>query len=340
MLRVGIIGVGKMGLLHFGIVNSFEGVRVEAVADPVTLLPSAIKTFQPELKVFKEAREMLAKAELDVVFITTPVFLHVEEASLCLEKGLAVFVEKPLAANYQEARTVCDRLGPKPPPNMVGFMLRFNEVFAKLKEILERRLIGDIHYFKSSTYVAQLFKPGKGWRYEKKTAGGGVLMGQSIHLLDLLLWYFGEPVAVSAKMNRWYSKEVEDHAHCWIDFAGGFGGYVDSSWSARNSRVLTTSLEIHGSRGMITADDDLLQVYCDADQDGFPSGWTSFSKPQLFQPAEIDIAGPHYTREDRLFIDAVRNGAPIPTDFRYAMKLHQMIDAIYRAAQEERTIRV
>jgi len=107
---------------------------------------------------------------------------------------------------------------------MVGYMMRYAETYLKAKSILTSGVLGKVITFGATIYVSQLFRTGKGWRYDKSQSGGGVVIGQATHLIDLLQWFFGPVQSVSARTRGWYSKDVEDFAHAILNFADGLYG--------------------------------------------------------------------------------------------------------------------
>src|SRR5687768_6951876 len=157
-LNVGIVGLGKMGLLHAGIMNSLYGVKVSAVAEKEKIIANYVKESLPEVHVYEDSDEMFRSENLDIVFITTPVSSHYSIAQSCIRKGINFFIEKPLCKNVDEARKLCEDL--KNAPNIihsVGFNRRFIDTFAKAKSLLDAGILGEISNVKSTMYVSNIF---------------------------------------------------------------------------------------------------------------------------------------------------------------------------------------
>lgn len=333
-MRVAVIGVGKMGLLHAGIMNSLEHVELCAISDTSNFLLSFAKNLKKNINVYDDYLKMLDKEKPDIVVITTPVFLHVPMARECAKRDIHFLVEKPLSAFSREAIDLVQEVEGKGISTMVGYMMRYVETFAKAKEIIDSGALGRLITFNATIYVAQLFKTGKGWRYSKKEAGGGVVIGQATHLIDLLQWYFGNVEFVSAHTKNWYSQEVEDFAHAFMKFKSGLTGWFDSTWSKRHHRLLEISIEINGEFGNLIVNDDFVKVYLDQSLNGHTLGWTNYYKPDLFQGVEIDLGGPQYSRQDIHFIDAIKKGKKVDSDVRNAYEVQKIVDAIYKSADE------
>ena len=183
-------------------------------------------------------------------------------------------------------------------------------------------------------YIGQLFGRGKGWRYDKKASGGGVLTTQNSHVIDLLLWYFGDIDWVSAQTSRLYSKQIEDHAHVFFQFGGGLRGYLDASWSARHFRTPTVAIHVQGENGTLDVDDDQVRLHAVDATGDFAAGWHSWSKPELYQGTEFDIGGTNYTDQTLQFLGAVRGENGVESDIASAFKVQQVIDAAYASAEQ------
>ena len=332
-MRVAVIGVGKMGLLHAGIMNSLPGVELCAISDTSKFLLNFAKNLKG-IPVFEDYRKMLDQAKPDAVVITTPVFLHVPMAGECVDRDIPFLVEKPLSVTSQEAQELVKTIEQKKLPTMVGYMMRYVETFAKAKEILDAGVLGRIQTFNSTIYVSQLFRKGKGWRYSKKESGGGVVMGQATHLIDLLSWYFGEVRYVSAQTRSWYSEEVEDFAHVFMEFKNGANGWFDSSWSIRHHRLLEVTIQVHAENGNLIVTDDVVKLYLDQPSGPYHAGWTQFLKPDLFEGVEIDIGGPQYTRQDREFVRCAKERISPASDVSNAYYVQKIVDAIYASAEQ------
>lgn len=332
-MRVAIIGIGKMGLLHGGILNSLDGVELCAVSDTSNLLLTFAKNFKKGLSVYDDYVKMLDEEAPDAVVITTPVFLHVPMAMQCARRGMHFLVEKPLSVNSAEAADLVEEVEKKRLTTLVGYMMRYVDTFAKGKEIVASGALGRLITFKATIYVSQLFRTGKGWRYNKQESGGGVVIGQATHLIDLLRWYFGPVERLSAHTRSWYSREVEDFAHIHFEFKNGVSGWLDSSWSVRHHRLLEMSIEVNAEFGTLHVSDDVVKLFLEQPSNGYPVGWSTFYKPDLFEGVDIDLGGPQYTRQDMAFVGAIQNGTRVENNVGSAFEVQKLVDAVYSSAE-------
>lgn len=334
-VRIGLAGLGKMGLLHGAVFNALPGSQVVAVAEPATLVRQGAADMLPGVRFHAAVEEMLDAGGLDAVVITTPVALHIPHALACVRRGLPFFVEKPLAASAAQAEELVHALRERPVPHMIGFMTRFVDAFEKGRALVQSGCLGRIQRVTASIYVSQLFARGKGWRYDPKLAGGGVLLSQGAHLLDLLTWYFGPVARVNGQTQCVYSAQVEDFAHVVLEFTSGLRGWMDSSWSVRHRRVVQATIEALGDNGSLTVTDDGVRLFLDSPAVGLSAGWSVWTAVDLYRPVPFDVGGPQYTREDQAFL-AVLLGAGAPgVDVLQALHVQRIVDAAYASAEKE-----
>jgi len=335
-IKVGVIGMGKMGILHTGILSALDRVKVTAVAEKDDTLRNYLRGIIHDMNIYDDYITMLNREDLDVVYITTPVSLHAKMVKDCINNGVNFFVEKPLAVNMQECRDICASVS-KDLINAVGFSKRFADTFAKAKDIITNDVLGDLIYVKGTMYLTQVFSSSKGWRFKRSESGGGVLLELASHLVDMLLWYIGDIKSVVAVSKSYYSREVEDFVHAILRFKDDLIGYLDASWSMRNYRLPEINIEVHGSNGTMLVNDDYIRVTLDninRDIDGLRlrEGITTIYKQDLFKGVPIDIGGVEYTREDMHFIECIKEKRQSVINVFEASKVQAVIDAIYSSS--------
>jgi predicted dehydrogenase len=293
----------------------------------------ALRGHIKDVRTYGDYRAMLKDGGIDAVAIATPTHLHVPIAVECVEAGLHVFIEKPLSLNATQAQSLVEALRRRPVANMVGYMGRHIDTFRKAKEIVSSEALGRLQMLRSSMYIGQLFRTGKGWRYDKATSGGGVLITQNAHVVDKLLWMFGEVEQVSGHVSSLYSASVEDHCHAVFKFRSGLLGYMDASWSARHYRTPTIAIHVQGENGTLDVDDDSVRLSLEEARAGLPAGWSVWRKPDLYRGVTIDVGGPQYTTQLEEFVAAIRTGAPVSSDVASAVRTQAVIDAVYASAE-------
>ena len=337
-LRVGVIGFGKMGLLHASIANGLGISQLTAAADPTAGLLDSLKRLKPQIAIYEDYERMLSAEALDAVFITSPTHLHSPMAFACVQKGLPFLVEKPLSPRTSESAALRSALQKTRVTNAVGYMARHIDTFRKARELVASGAMGRLIHLQATMYVAQLFRTGEGWRYDPKYSGGGVLITQNSHLVDLLLWIFGPVAGVTGHVKRWYSKEVDDFAHAILEFKSGLTGFMDTSWSIRHHRTVDLSIAVHGENGNLQVTDDDVRLFLDTAAAGYAEGWSVWQKPDLFEGVTLDVGGPEYTRQDEQFLRAVAAGQAVECDVESALRVQRVIEAIYESAASRRSI--
>jgi len=199
---------------------------------------------------------------VDVVHICTPHYLHAPMCIDSLRAGKHVLVEKPLAENVNNADKIVNEIDSHPEKHLgVVFQNRYNDTSLKAKEIIENGDIGEIKGIKGivTWYRSDEYYKQDEWRGKWETEGGGVLINQSIHTLDLVQWLAGDLKAVKGNFETRVleSVEVEDTADATLFFENGAIGvfYVTNCYST-NSPI---EIEIHGEKGILTfKDNDLI----------------------------------------------------------------------------------
>ena len=222
-LRVGVIGLNGIGGRHAEAVAKMDGVDLVAVADlREELRNSFAQKFRA--RAFSDYRQMVEKEKLDAVVIATPHNWHAPMSLVCLEAGLHVFVEKPIAMAVSEADRLIETAQAKGRVLAVGHNYRTFPGNRALKQLIDNGDLGAIHrvLWQWLEVRAETYYRRDMWRCTWAQAGGGVLMNQVSHDIDLLCWLFGEPVSVSAMIENWgHGAEIEDAAIACVKFASG-----------------------------------------------------------------------------------------------------------------------
>lgn len=336
--RVGVIGAGKMGLLHSGIFNNLDASSLSAISEKETFMAGALKNYLNKTKIYQDYHQMLEKEELDIAVITTPIFLHEEMIKESMKHGLSIFVEKPLALNSQECISILNKNYQK--PTLVGYCRRFMETYNLAKTIIDKNYLGNVNYFNSHLFVSQVFKQGKGWLYEPKMSGGGVLIDLGSHAIDMLHYLFGDIRLLSALSRPVFNKEVEDYVSVNMGFKRNFFGSLQVSWSTRNYRLPEFKIDMQLDSGSISVTEKYINIYSEINTDLVKKGWNSYYKQDLTKNIPIDIAGPEYTLEDLNLINSIKKKESSRCNFKDAAKTNFIIDKIYSSAKGEKTERI
>lgn len=254
-VRYGVIGVGGMGRGHIGMFKEVKGLKFTAIADQVQDNIDKVLEDHPDVKVFKTAQELVKSGQCDAILIATPHYFHPELAILGLENGLHVLVEKPVAVTAKAAQQM-NQVAAKHPELVFSamFQMRTNPKWAKIKQIIDAGLLGEIRRIQwtaTKWYRPQAYYASGGWRATWKGEGGGVLLNQCPHNIDLLYWLMGVPSTITAHLSlgKHHDIEVEDEVIATLSYPNGAMGVFIASTSELPGTDYT---EIVGDKGKIT----------------------------------------------------------------------------------------
>lgn len=330
-LRVGVVGFGKMGLLHSGIVNALDGCELVAVCESDSLLRRIGVKFLKDVHFYGDIKVMLRKEDLGAIFVTTPIATHLPiiEAVVKAASVDGIFVEKPLASNYHDALAAADLARGSRIATAVGYQKRYSREFAKAKSLLDSNAIGRVRSFTAYSFVAGVFGPGKGWRFDPTQ--GGALLDLGPHLIDLITWYFGQISVESARMKSTHSRTVEDEVHAVLR-CSGVEGKIQICWSKPGYRLMEIGLEIKGEDGSINVSDDEVSLEILHSTPGFEQGSYRYTKPELYEGVDFLIGDPEYCVEDSRFLGSLHSQSVAGVDFDTAASVNDTIDKIRAAA--------
>jgi len=327
-MKVSVIGLGKMGLLHAGIVNSLPDARVASVCETDFFLSTAAKALLPkEIAVYRNVDKMILEENPDAIYVTTPIDTHVSiiNDAFRAKSNLNMFVEKPLTSSYNEAKVACEVASRSSGISMVGFQRRFSPIFQKAKDLLTENTVGDPVFFRSYFLSSDVLREGSGWRSKK--GSGGVLLDSAPHLLDALIWFFGEPTSVMGVRKKIYSSSVDDYVHALFSYGSGLQGCMDVCWSVSSYRLPEVLIQIYGKNGILTVTDDFVKV--SSGQRNSSGGGTRVYNRQFFQVSTpFLLTDPEYTLEDAAFLEAARTQVPPDSNFFQAAKVNALVDRI------------
>jgi predicted dehydrogenase len=321
MLRVGIIGLGKMGLSHQSMVNVHPDLKLVAVCDTSTYMLEVLSKYTG-VKTYSSYQHMLAKEQLDCVFVATPSKYHLDIVTAALERDLHVFCEKPFGLDPNVAYHLADIAERKSRINQVGYHYRFVGAFNEARRLLDHQLIGKVHHIRAEAYGPVVLRPkGSTWR-SQKSEGGGCLFDYACHAIDLVNYLVGCPVGVSGTvLNNVFSSDVDDEIYSTFYFADGAKGQLATNWSDESFRKMSVKLSLWGTKGRINVDRQEIQIYLRTVEQPFEdlkSGWNVRYTTELTKPVWFYVRGEEYSAQIDHFVQCIKtNTAPIST-FRSA----------------------
>lgn len=323
-----IIGFGKLGILYSCLSKIHESTNLKYIVEPNFILRIFLKKKLKNVNILKNVKDLENK-NIDIVFITTPNFSHFEIAQFILKNTDAnLFIEKPLAVSLDEIKKLNELTKFKKKKIQVGYMFRYCNSYIKTKDIIDKKELGNVVKFNCSMFSSQVFKETNNWRFIKEKAGGGVLITQNSHLIDLMIWFFGMPKKISGQTRKIYSKKVEDEVNANFEYKN-FNGFLETSWSKKGYRNLTTNLEIFFEKGFIKVNEDQLEIQSNYDDNLIKK----INKVNSFNPNFFDLAGDYYSNQFSNFIESIEKNTNNINNIEDSLKIHYIIESVYNSSE-------
>lgn len=342
-LKCAVIGLG-IGKHHV------EGYQTHPLAEVVALADTdetRLQTFSKKFGVEKQYRdglEMIQKEDLDIVSIATPNSLHKSLTLEALKRGCHVLCEKPMALNAKEAREMLEVAKSVNKRIMINFAYRFTEQSQSLKKQIDSGILGDI-YFGRSIWLRRYGMPiFGGWFGQKKLSGGGPLIDLGVHRLDLALWLMGypkptwvmastyDPIAGEIAKLEGKAFDVEDFAAAMIKFENGATLEVEASWASHIKEKELMQTRLLGTKGGLVQRN--LEEGYQFEAEIYTTREGSLFDSKLHQTLEPARSSMYH------FVENVLNETPHPATGEEGLIVMELLDAIYKSAEEGRPIQI
>lgn len=256
-VRLGVIGLGNIAGQHIDNVRSGQVTDCE-VSALCSRSPSELAT-EMELPHFTDHRELIGSGLCDAVLIATPTFRHFEIGAAALEAGLHVMMEKPIGLSVTEGE---DLLALQQDEQVFALMLnqRTDPLFVAMRDLIQQGVLGEIsrtHWTMTNWFRPEIYFQVSDWRATWRGEGGGLLVNQCIHNLDIFQWLCGMPRSVRAfcRFGRHHDIEVEDEATAYFEYDNGASGvFVGSTGEAPG----VNRLDVIGDKGALSFDGERL----------------------------------------------------------------------------------
>lgn len=308
MIRVGLAGLGKMGISHCAIINAQPDVQLAAVCEPSAFVASAIKKYT-SMECHKDYDSMLKNTALDAVVIATPTKLHFPMVKSALMRGLHVFVEKPFCLHVEEGRELVCLAQEQGVVNQVGYHNRFIGIFREVRRLLEQGVLGDVFHVLGEAYGPVVLKQKSGsWRGEK-AEGGGCLYDYASHVINLLNFLVGPPRSVAGTvLKSIYSSDVDDAVYATLYYNGNLTGQLSVNWSDESYRKMSTKITIEGKNGKIISDAQECKIFMRSDNrpEGLEKGWNMKYITDFAENVGFYLRGEEYSAQIEYFFEKIR----------------------------------
>ncbi len=343
----GIVGCGMIAEFHTKAINEIPGARVVATYDRSRASAEKIAGMsRGDCRIHADLTEMLAQPGLDVVCVCTPSGAHLEPAVQAARAGKHVVVEKPLEITLPRCDAIIDACDAAGVRLCTIFPSRYTPANIRLKEAIAGGRFGRLTL--GDTYVkwwrTQQYYDSSGWRGTWDLDGGGALMNQAIHNVDLLSWLMGDVESIVALMATLAHAriEVEDTAVASLRFKNGALGVIEAATSAYPGLLKRT--EIHGDRGSARVEQDDITLW--DFQEKVPSDnevFAAMAGTSGFKAGASDPRGiTHLGHRDQLtdFLQAIDRGKSPSVDGREGRKSVEIIRAVYQSARTGQVVKL
>ncbi len=266
-IKLAVIGIGAMGSQHVKDIQSLPDVQLSAICD---LIPERMEVISssPSTKSFTDYQEMLNTIELDGVLISTPHYDHTPIAIDCFHNGIHVLTEKPIAAQMSDGKLMVQAYKEAIKQHSdLKFAIMFQQRTYGYWKTIKRMLDGDelgklirATWIITNWFRNQSYYDNGDWRATWKGEGGGVLINQCPHNLDLFQWFFGMPEKVTgfAGLGKYHEIEVEDEVTAFFEYQNGMVGHFITSTGESPG---TNRLEIIGEKGKLVLENNILTFW-------------------------------------------------------------------------------
>ena len=342
-VRLGIIGIGSMGSVHAQ--NVMEGkvprCQLTAVCDPK---PVRMQRFS-SAEAFDSVEDFLRSSETDAVLIATPHYSHTTIGIQALELGRHVLVEKPISVHKADAERLIAAHRRSHQVFAAMFNQRTDPFFAKLRRLVKSGELGAIrrvNWTITNWFRTEAYYQSSDWRATWAGEGGGVLLNQCPHNLDLFQWIFGMPTKVRAfcRFGRYHDIEVEDDVTAYLEYSDGMSAvFVASTGEAPG----TNRLEVAAEHGRIVIENDQFLF----SRNEVPMSEFSrtdpgrFSLPPVWEiKIPIEGHGPQHNGILTNFVDAIMDGTPLVAPAEEGINSLELANAFLLSTLEDRSVQL
>ena len=337
MVRVGVIGLGRMGMLHLVNCLKMDDVEVVAAADASKKALNRAKNLGVE-KIYADYHDMMSHpSELDAVVISLPNFLHFESVKLALENGLNVFLEKPMANTVEECRDIVRLVEKSGRRFMVGHVMRRLDAVERLKAGLDSGRLGGLEVATIEEIINGPFAhprvpaPVSDWWFDPKKSGGGALLDVGYHMIDLFRFFAGDCNVVFCSLGHKFNLPVEDGAIVVLrSRSSGAKGIVNVGWFEQtmfprfNFRVI-----LHGDAGFLNSEEFIPKnLYNYAAKEGLKNLFRRLAGKDI-RPLSYTYHYEPFWLELKQFFSCVRDGTEPPVSAVDGLRVIELIETAY-----------
>lgn len=311
MVRVGLIGAGKMGISHLSILGAHPDVDVVGVADTSSMVTDVLRRYGA-FNCFSDYTKMLHDTRPDAVVEAVPTKFHAGMVKELLDMGIHVFAEKPFCLTASQGEELVALAKKNKLVNQVGYHNKFIGNFEEVKRLIDGGYLGNIYHFLGEAYGPVVTKKKSDtWRSDP-SQGGGCLMDYASHVIDLINYLLSPITKVhGALLKSVYSQGVEDAVYALLEVSSKVSGVLSVNWSDETYRKMSTTITITGTKGKIICDAAELKVYFKEENDsGYSRGWSTKNITDLTRQVDFYLRGEEYSAQIDYFVKTIEGKVP------------------------------
>lgn len=340
-VRLGVVGLGNIGRHHVDRILSgaIPGCALTALCD----IDTGKSQLYPSLPFFASQTELIRSGKVDALLIATPHYSHTPLGIEALEAGLHVLIEKPISVHKADCERLIAAHRDKSQTFAVMLNQRTDPYYQKIRQMVQHGELGRIHRIHwtiTDWFRSQAYYDSSAWRATWAGEGGGVLLNQSVHNLDLFQWMFGMPHKVRAvcSLGRYHNIEVEDEVSAIFEYYDGTTAtFITSTGEAPG----INRLEIVGDMGRLVKEGDCLKFH----QNSVASSQYIRSTPEGYQTPPVSTIqmkipnhGEQHTGIIKNFIRAINSGEKLLAPAAEGRHAVELINAMLLSSLQERVV--
>ena len=329
-VKLAIVGLGGIAqVIHMPILSKMDDVEITAVCDSDLSKCKSIASRYNVGKHYKDVDRMLEEnPEISAVIIAAQTNVHKDISIKCLQAEKDILIEKPIARNYKEAKDIVDAGKTYKRKIMVAMNNRFRNDMMMQRTFTKAKELGDIFYVKAGWVKPQ--SSNQKWMLERDKSGGGVFLDNGIAMLDIGLWILGFPELKSVTAVNYYhnTKSVEDSSIAMIKFKNNTTLTVEASWSLLREGELFYC-NVYGKEGSSSINP--FKIYKKMEGNLY-----NITPKKIVTPSNVFKKS--YEYELRHFVGAVAGNHNIISNGDDALKVMEIVDAIYKSAKAGKEI--
>jgi len=345
MVKIGVIGLGSNGSLHFQNCMKMKNVEVLAIADKSKKSRNYAKRLGVKNR-YEDYNELLIKEnDIDAVVISLPNFLHFDSIIKSLENNKHVFIEKPLANTVEQCEIIKKKVEQSGQKLMIGHAMRFYDCIEKMKKKVDHGEIGNLEFFTAESIMngplahGAVPHPVPDWWFNPQQVGGGVLLDLGYHLIDLYHYFMGDAELLFADFDHKYNMDVEDTATIILrgkntKSATGFinvGWYQKSIFPDFDYRCI-----VHGNSGHVNTQNYMPNnMYLHAVKEGT---YNFFRKVTLqkIKPLSYTYFYESFYKELEHFFNSIEKDEKTSVTVEDGLKIMRIIEKAYESMEKNK----